>query len=198
MSWQKTDPCWRFSSRFHEALKPEATSADPNSTPIISPLPANFLHQFVAGKPSGSTPAEARRRAWAAALDQFFGLDHFKRCNSGPPSPDHFFGEGRSVHDRTIPFDLKILSKMLLRREQTRRPAHGPPESALGEQHHVGFDVPVLEPRGKPPGSPQWPVWISSADEQRAVFTAECRGRPAEENSSVGHVNALALGSARR
>ena len=59
----------------------------------------------------------------------------------------------------------------------------------LGEQHHVGLDLPVLD-RQEPAGAAEAGLHLVG-DEQRAVLPAERRG--ASAGSRRGHVDALAL-----
>ena len=83
---------------------------------------------------------------------------------------------------------LKILSKMLLR-VSTRADRHMAAGQRLGEQHHVGLDVPVLD-REEVAGAADAGLDLVG-DEQRAVFLAE-RGR-ARQKLVGRQVDALAL-----
>ena len=122
----------------------------------------------------------------AAASISFSAFDHLKRGDAGRHR-EIVFRERRAVHDGAIHLIEDLVEDVLAGQQRAdRNMAAG---QRLGEQHHVGFDIPVLD-REEPPGSPH-PGLNFVGDEQRAVAPAQRGG--ARQKFIGGHVDALAL-----
>ena len=91
------------------------------------------------------------------------------------------------MHHRAIHAIEDLVEDALARQQRADR--HVAAGQRLGEQHHVGFDIPVLD-REEAAGAADAGLDFVG-DEQRAVFAAE-RGR-ARQKLIGGHVDALAL-----
>ena len=124
--------------------------------------------------------------ALGGVLDQFFGLHHFERCDAGRHR-QIVLRKGRAVHDRAIHLIEDLVEDALARQHRADR--HMAARQRLRQQHHVGFDVPVLD-REEFSGAADAGLDFVR-DEQRAVFAAQ-RGC-ARQKFVVGHVDALAL-----
>ena len=136
--------------------------------------------------PSGSAPAEARRRAWRRPRSASpTSSPRAWRCPR--PSPDRSWQKVEPCTTARSMW-LKILSKMLLR-VSSAPTGTWPPDSDFASSTMSGSTFQCSTAR-KRPVRPM-PVWISSATNSVPYLLAE-RGRARQELVG-GHVDALAL-----